>query len=95
MPSQTVPVTHSQEKILFKKKRQELMFEPESILAFVLMSEGFQKSYIEGFVKNLLEDIDPSSLTARLIRFVALLNCYVPNSYISVSHCEVSLGLGI
>ncbi|XP_029584673.1 sterile alpha motif domain-containing protein 9-like [Salmo trutta] len=97
--SQTVSVTHNlskQEKILFKKKRQELMSEPiESILAFVLMSEGFQKSYIEGFVKNLLEDIDHSSLTTRLIRFVALLNCHVQNSYISVSHCEASLGLGI
>ncbi|XP_052368621.1 sterile alpha motif domain-containing protein 9-like isoform X2 [Oncorhynchus keta] len=98
MPSQTVAVTHklsSQEKILFKKKRQELIFEPESILAFVLMSEEYQKSYIEDFVKNLLEDIDHSSLTTRLIRFVALLNCYVANSSISVSHCEASLGLGI
>lgn len=97
--SQTVSVTHKlskQEMILFKKKRQELMSEPiESILAFVLMSEEYQKSYIEDFVKNLLEDIDHSSLTTRLIRFVALLNCHVQNSYISVSHCEASLGLGI
>ncbi|XP_010873045.3 sterile alpha motif domain-containing protein 9-like [Esox lucius] len=97
--AQTVVVTHKlskKENVLFAKKRSEMKSMPiESILAFVLMCEGFQKSYIEGFVKNLLKDIDQSSLTTRLIRFVALLNCHVENSYISVSHCEASLGLGI
>ncbi|XP_067089762.1 sterile alpha motif domain-containing protein 9-like [Osmerus mordax] len=98
MTSEIIAVTHGlseREKNLFKKKLHELEFEPESILAFVLMTEGFQKSYIEDFVKNLLDKIDHSSLTTRLIRFVALLNCYVQNSYISVSHCEASLGLGM
>ncbi|XP_064842950.1 sterile alpha motif domain-containing protein 9-like [Oncorhynchus masou masou] len=100
LPSQTVAVTHKltdEEKTLFSKKleRLKLKFEPEFILTFVLMSEGFQTSYIEGFVKNLLDNIDHSSLITRLIRFVALLNCYVQDSYISVSHCEASLALGI
>lgn len=100
LPSQTVAMTHklsNDEKTLFSKKleRLKLQFEPDSILTLVLMSDGFQKSYIEDFVKNLLHKIDHSSLTTRLIRFVALLNCYIPDSYISVSHCEASLGIGV
>ncbi|KAJ7992286.1 hypothetical protein DPEC_G00276940 [Dallia pectoralis] len=95
----TIAVTHKlseKENVLFAKKSSELKSKTiESMLAFVLMCEGFQKSYIEDFVKNLLKDIDHSSLTTRLIRFVALLNSHVENSYISVSHCEASLGLGI
>lgn len=97
-PSQTVGVTHrltNAEKQLFSKKHEQLKlhFEPDFILTFVLMSEGFQPSYIENFVKNLLSKIDHSSSITRLIRFVALLNCYVGDSYISVSHCEASLGI--
>lgn len=98
LPSQTVAVTHklsADEKPQFSKKREQLklQFEPDFILTFVLMSEGYQPSYIEDFVKNLLDKIDHSSPITRLIRFVALLNCYVDDSYISVSHCEASLGI--
>ncbi|XP_042247937.1 sterile alpha motif domain-containing protein 9-like [Thunnus maccoyii] len=97
-PSQTVAVTHkltTAEKPLFTKKLEQLklQFQPDFILTFVLMSEEFSKSYIKDFVKNLLDNIDHSSLITRLIRFVALLNCYVEDSYISVSHCEASLGI--
>lgn len=97
-PSQTVAVTHmltNAEKQLFSKKHEQLkqQFQADFILTFVLMSKGFQPSYIENFVKNLLNKIDHSSSTTRLIRFVALLNCYVGDSYISVSHCEASLGI--
>ncbi|KAM3863863.1 sterile alpha motif domain-containing protein 9-like [Diretmus argenteus] len=99
-PSQTVAVTHELthvEKALFSKKLEQLnlQFETDFILTFVLMSEEFRHSYIEGFVKNLLHEIDHSSPTTRLIRFVALLNCYVHDSYMSVSHCEKSLGLAM
>ncbi|CAL8305555.1 unnamed protein product [Merluccius merluccius] len=98
--SQTVAVTHkltNAEKVLFSKKLEQLKleFEPEFILTCVLMSEGFHPNYIENFVKNILHNIDHSSPTTRLIRFVALLNCYIHDSYISVSHCEVALGIGM
>ncbi|CAI5675194.1 unnamed protein product [Oreochromis niloticus] len=97
-PSQTVAVTHKlsvEEKPLFSKKLEQLklQFEPDFILTFVLMTKGFERSYIKGFVKNLLDKIDHSSPITRLIRFVALLNCYVDDSYISVSHCEASVGI--
>lgn len=96
------------EKPLFSKKLEDLkqqlepylklqQIEPykceDFILTFVLMTEGFERSYINDFVKNLLDKIDHSSSITRLIRFVALLNCYVNDSYISVSHCEASLGI--
>ncbi|XP_033999463.1 sterile alpha motif domain-containing protein 9-like [Trematomus bernacchii] len=98
--SQTVAVRHqftNREKPLFSDKLEHLKleFEPNFILTFVLWNEGFNKSYIEDFVKNLLLKIDHSSLTTRLIRFVALLNYYVEDSYLSVSHCEASLGIAI
>ncbi|KAK2833559.1 hypothetical protein Q5P01_017448 [Channa striata] len=97
-PPQTVAVTHklsNREKPLFEEKLKELKleFQPEFILTFVLMNKNFAESYTKDFVKNILDTVDHSSPVTRLIRFVALLNCYVENSYISVSHCEASLGL--
>lgn len=105
-PSQKVAVTHKlsvEEKPLFSKKLEQLklQFEPylnqykceDFILTFVLMTKGFERSYIKDFVKNLLDKTDHSTSITRLIRFVALLNCYVKDSYISVSHCEASLGI--
>uniref|UniRef100_A0A3B4YUK8 SAM domain-containing protein n=1 Tax=Seriola lalandi dorsalis TaxID=1841481 RepID=A0A3B4YUK8_SERLL len=99
LPSQTVAITHklsNSEKPKFSQKLEQLkQFQPDLhfILTFVLMTEGFQPSYIKDFVKNILDKIDHSSLITRLIRFVALLNCYVEDSYMSVSHCEASLGI--
>ncbi|CAL8272189.1 unnamed protein product [Lota lota] len=99
-PSQTVAVTHkltNAEKVLFSKKVEQLKleFEPEFIITCVLMCEEFHPNYIEDFVKNIFHNIDHSSPTTRLIRFVALLNCYILDSYISVSHCEICLGIGM
>uniref|UniRef100_UPI00398E4E2B sterile alpha motif domain-containing protein 9-like n=1 Tax=Pristiophorus japonicus TaxID=55135 RepID=UPI00398E4E2B len=99
IPLEAVAVTHKlteEEKRLFSNKRKILIehFEPEFILTFVLMSEEFQEEYIQDFVKHLLEGIDHSSLVTRLIKYVALLNHYVENSNISLSHCEAFLGLG-
>ncbi|XP_030645617.1 sterile alpha motif domain-containing protein 9-like [Chanos chanos] len=99
-PSRTAGVTHKlsdNEKKLFSKKAEslKLKFEKlEFILTFVLMSEGFQESYITDFVQNLLDKIDHSSPQTQLIKFVSLLNSYVQNSFLSVSHCETFLGLG-
>ncbi|KAM9744954.1 sterile alpha motif domain-containing protein 9-like [Menidia menidia] len=99
-PLQNVSVTHklsSQEKRKFAGKRQALeeRYEPNFILTFVLMSEGFSDDYIQDFVKHLLQDIDRHSVVTRLIHYVALLNTYVQNSFISQSHCEALLALTI
>ncbi|KAF6721489.1 Sterile alpha motif domain-containing protein 9-like [Oryzias melastigma] len=78
-------------------KHSSSQFEPELkfILTFVLMSNEFQPSYIENVVKNILTKIDHSSQDTWLIRFVALLNTYINDSTISVSHCEAFLGLSL
>ncbi|XP_078510481.1 sterile alpha motif domain-containing protein 9-like isoform X3 [Lissotriton helveticus] len=98
-PLETVAVTHKlkgDEKRLFANKAVILcrQFEPEFIITFVLMSEEFNEQYVRNFVVNVLEGIDHSSPVTRLMRYVALLNFYVQNSYISLSHCEAFLGLG-
>uniref|UniRef100_A0A8C3QYX3 SAM domain-containing protein n=1 Tax=Cyanoderma ruficeps TaxID=181631 RepID=A0A8C3QYX3_9PASS len=99
-PLDTVAVTHKltqSEKNLFNtklKNLQEKYTEAEFILTFVLMCKEFNKAYVSHTVKNILRGINPSSRDTCLMRYVALLNCYVPNSYISLSHCEAFLGLG-
>nr|XP_055037335.1 sterile alpha motif domain-containing protein 9-like [Misgurnus anguillicaudatus] len=100
LPLRTVAVTHKlspEEKKLFSKKAENLKpkFEPEFILTFVLMSNEFQQSYITDCVGNLLKGIDHSCLQTQLIKFVALLNSHIQNSYLSLSHCEAFLHLGI
>uniref|UniRef100_A0A8C8RBR6 SAM domain-containing protein n=1 Tax=Pelusios castaneus TaxID=367368 RepID=A0A8C8RBR6_9SAUR len=100
-PLDTVAVTHKltdREKYMFKTKIEKLQkqkdFKPEFILTFVLMSEEFNETYVRQFVEHLLQGIDLSSPVTNLMRYVALLNFYVHNSYISLSHCEAFLGLG-
>ncbi|XP_063077316.1 sterile alpha motif domain-containing protein 9-like isoform X2 [Engraulis encrasicolus] len=95
-PLENVAVTHKlsdEEKRHFATKRQTLeqQHEPQFILTFVLMSEEFNNQYIQQFVTHLLQGIDHASLVTRLIRYVALLNAYVQNSFISRSHCEALL----
>uniref|UniRef100_A0A8C7N4G0 Sterile alpha motif domain containing 9 like n=1 Tax=Oncorhynchus kisutch TaxID=8019 RepID=A0A8C7N4G0_ONCKI len=99
-PLQNVAVTHKlskEEKRQFAGKRQKLeeQYQPEFILTFVLMSEEFEHQkiveYVAQFVKHLLQDIDHEAVVTRLIRYVALLNTYVQNSFISQSHCEALL----
>ncbi|XP_068435351.1 sterile alpha motif domain-containing protein 9-like [Clinocottus analis] len=99
-PLQNVSVTHKlsdQEKRKFAGKRKvlEAQYEPEFILTFVLMSEGFDKQYVQHFVEHLLQGIDSKSVVTRLILYVALLNTYVQNSFISQSHCQALLSLTI
>ncbi|XP_071987984.1 sterile alpha motif domain-containing protein 9-like isoform X2 [Engystomops pustulosus] len=95
---ETVTITHKlrkEEKMKFTTKAEKLKkkFSPESIITFILMSQQFVEEYVTNFVHNVMADIDHSSNVTRLIRYVALLNCYVQNSYISVSHCEAFMGL--
>ncbi|XP_019372315.1 PREDICTED: sterile alpha motif domain-containing protein 9-like isoform X1 [Gavialis gangeticus] len=100
-PLDTVAVTHKltdHEKSLFKTKLERFTkqkdFKPEFILTFVLMCEEFKETYVREFVQHLLQGIDLSSRDTSLMRYVALLNFYVHNSYVSLSHCEAFLGLG-
>ncbi|KAJ8245065.1 hypothetical protein GJAV_G00275690 [Gymnothorax javanicus] len=95
-PLQNFPVTHKlslDETRQFARKRTELeeQHPPEHLLTFVLMSEGFE--YVSKFVTDSLKGIDLSSVSTRLIRYVALLNTYVQDSYLSQSHCEALLHL--
>lgn len=97
-PLLSVSVTHklsSAEKRQFtgKRKKLEQQFQPEFILTFVLMSEEFEPEYVKKFVQHLLQDIHLTSGETQLIRYVALLNTYVENSFISQSHCEALLNL--
>ncbi|XP_051490980.1 sterile alpha motif domain-containing protein 9-like [Apus apus] len=100
-PLDTVAVTHKltdSEKSLFKAKLEKLRqkdVKPEFILTFVLMCEEFNEAYVRNFVEHILQGIDRHSRDTYLIRYVALLNYYVPNSYVSLSHCEAFLGLGL
>ncbi|KFP30599.1 Sterile alpha motif domain-containing protein 9-like, partial [Colius striatus] len=99
-PLDTVAVTHKltdSEKTLFKMKLEKLKqknVNPQFILTFVLMCEEFNETYVRDCVEHILQDIDHSSPDTCLMRYVALLNFYVPNSYVSLSHCEAFLGLG-
>lgn len=99
-PLMNVSVTHKlsvQEKRMFSGKRKDLekKYDPDFILTFVLLSEGFNDEYVKSFVEHLLQGIDGESVTTRLICYVALLNTYVQGSFISQSHCEALLGLNI
>lgn len=103
-PLHNVQVTHKlseEEKRQFAGKRRTLekQYQPDFILTFVLMSEGFDHEkifeYVEHFVKHLLQGIDHESVVTRLISYIALLNTYVQNSYLSQSHCEALLALPI
>ncbi|XP_036409492.1 sterile alpha motif domain-containing protein 9-like [Megalops cyprinoides] len=99
-PLQNVAVTHKlseEEKRQFagKRKKLEEHYQPEFILTFVLMSEEFEPQYVKDFVEHLLQGIDHTSVVTRLIHYVALLNTYVQNSFISQSHCEALLALTI
>lgn len=95
---ETVILTHTlsaEEKTKFTKKVEQLkkQFSPESIIIFILMSQEFVEEYVTNFVHNVMHNVDHSSNVTRLMRYVALLNCYVQNSFISISHCEAFLGL--
>ncbi|XP_075436049.1 sterile alpha motif domain-containing protein 9-like [Ascaphus truei] len=99
-PLETVPITHQlsgKEKKLFAAKAEELEKEfpcSDFIITFVLMSREFNEQYVTNFVQHVMHGIDHSAHVTRLMRYVALLNCYVQNSHVSVSHCEAFLGLG-
>lgn len=79
------------EKNLFYKKYEELKDshdKPDTFYAFMIMKNDFSKDYISDLVNNILKDLDVSTQQGRLLGFLALLNTYVHESYMSLSLCE-------
>ncbi|XP_053563603.1 sterile alpha motif domain-containing protein 9-like isoform X2 [Bombina bombina] len=99
-PNNTVAITHTlsdKERKLFEEKSKEfsVRFPSERFMIFDLMRQGFPTQNIHDFVSHAIQFIDSSSSIAKLIRYTSLLNHYVPNSYIPISHCEAFMGFGI
>ncbi|XP_054582508.1 sterile alpha motif domain-containing protein 9-like [Eptesicus fuscus] len=65
----------------------------ENFYSFMIMKENFDEAYIENVVKNILKGQNIDSKEAQLISFLALLNSYVTDFTISVSQCEIFLGI--
>ena len=59
----------------------------------MILKDSFDPTYIQNVVKNTLKDLDPHSKKAQLISYLALLNSYIKDSTISVSQCELFLGI--
>lgn len=65
----------------------------ENFYSFMIMKSNFDKAYIENLVRNVLKEQNVHSKEAQLISFLALLNSYVTDSTISLSQCEIFLGI--
>lgn len=84
------------EKRAFEAKLQEIEKEYkdcENFYSFMILKDNFDTTYIKNVVKNTLKDLDAHSKEAQLISYLALLNSYVIDSTISVSQCEIFLGI--
>lgn len=65
----------------------------ENFYSFMIMKGNFDEKYIENVVRNILKEQNINSKEAQLISFLALLNSYVTDSTISLSQCEIFLGI--
>nr|XP_008259950.1 sterile alpha motif domain-containing protein 9-like [Oryctolagus cuniculus]XP_008259951.1 sterile alpha motif domain-containing protein 9-like [Oryctolagus cuniculus] len=65
----------------------------ENFYSFMILKRNFDETYIKNVVRNILKGQDVYSKEAQLISFLALLNTYVTDSTISVSQCEIFLGI--
>ncbi|XP_008570541.1 PREDICTED: sterile alpha motif domain-containing protein 9-like [Galeopterus variegatus] len=65
----------------------------ENFYSFMIMKSNFDETYIENVVRNILKGQNVDSKEGQLISFLALLNSYVTDSTISLSQCEIFLGL--
>lgn len=84
------------EQRAFEAKLQEIEKEHkncENFYSFMILKDSFDPTYIQNVVKNTLKDLDPHSRKAQLISYLALLNSYIKDSTISVSQCELFLGI--
>ncbi|XP_042540451.1 sterile alpha motif domain-containing protein 9-like [Dipodomys spectabilis] len=84
------------EQRAFEAKLEEIEKEHkncENFYSFMILKGNFDKTYIENVVRNILKEQNVDSKEAELISFLALLNSYVTDSTISLSQCEIFLGL--
>lgn len=84
------------EKKAFEAKLEEIekkYKDCKNFYSFMIMKENFDETYIKNVVRNILKGQNLDSKEARLISFLALLNTYVTDSTISVSQCELYLGI--
>ncbi|XP_007938002.1 sterile alpha motif domain-containing protein 9-like [Orycteropus afer afer] len=65
----------------------------ENFYSFMIMKSNFDEMYIVNVVRNILKGQTVGSKETQLISFLALLNSYVTDSTISVSQCEMFLGI--
>lgn len=65
----------------------------ENFYSFMIMKGNFDEAYVENVVRNILKEQDITSKEAQLVSFLALLNTYVTDSTISLSQCEMFLGI--
>ncbi|EHB03092.1 Sterile alpha motif domain-containing protein 9 [Heterocephalus glaber] len=86
----------SKEQIAFELKLKEIKEQHknfEDFYSFMIMKTNFNKEYIEKVVRNILKGQNKSTKEAKLFSFLALLNSYVPHTTISLSQCEMYLGI--
>lgn len=84
------------EQRAFKAKLKEIEKQYkncENFYSFMIMKANFDVAYIENVVKNILKEQNFDSKEAQLISFLALLNSYITDSTISLSQCEIFLGI--
>lgn len=65
----------------------------ENFYSFMIMKSQFDAKYIENVVENTFKGQNVDSKETQLISYLALLNCYVTDSTISVPQCEIFLGI--
>lgn len=84
------------EQRAFEAKLEEIEKEHkncENFYSFMILKKSFNEMYIEKVVRNILKGQNVDSKEGQLISFLALLNSYVTDSTISVSQCEIFLGI--
>ncbi|XP_038046515.1 sterile alpha motif domain-containing protein 9-like [Patiria miniata] len=97
-----IPLTHKlypKEKEWFQKKYSELErkesefntgdYNPDNLLAFMVMKEEFNKEYIKRVVSEILHHGDIKSNEISLIKYCAFLNTYMHEAEIPISCCDV------
>lgn len=84
------------EQVLFETKFEDLKKnhqKPDNFYSFMIMKSNFSQKYVAKVAHNILKDFDIESKEAKLLSILAVLNCYVAESAISVSLCEQFLGI--
>nr|XP_006824755.1 PREDICTED: sterile alpha motif domain-containing protein 9-like [Saccoglossus kowalevskii] len=67
---------------------------PRHLISFMILKENFNQGYVEKVVTGILEKIPSSSPETLLLKYIALLNTYVPKSSVPISCCDSLMGIG-